>query len=114
MIVVADSGSSKTHWRIIKPNGDAVEFLTIGLNPFHSAPAGYSDILSLDFPEDLNPKDVRKVFFYGSGCASDLMVQKVKSGLAVFFANASIDVNSDILGAARALFGKKDGIAVIL
>ena len=114
MIVVADSGSSKAHWIITKPNGDTVEFTTIGLNPFHSDPSKYSDILSLDFPKDLNPKEVRKVFFYGSGCASEQMEKKVKGGLSIFFTNANIDVYSDILGAARALFAKESGIIVIL
>jgi hypothetical protein len=54
------------------------------------------------------------VFFYGAGCASEKMAKEVQLGLSVFFRRANIDVYSDILGAARALFGNGTGLVAIL
>jgi len=35
MILIAESGSSKTDWRMISPNGEVSQAKTIGLNPYY-------------------------------------------------------------------------------
>ena len=35
MIIVADSGSTKTDWRVISQNGAIDQVVTEGINPFH-------------------------------------------------------------------------------
>lgn len=114
MILVADSGSSKADWRIIHPDGSVQGFTSLGLNPFHVDPASFQSILSSSFPNAINPKQIRTIYFYGSGCASDDMARKVKNALIDFFYEADVSVYSDILGAARALFQNKSGLVVIL
>ena len=34
MILIADSGSTKTHWCLMAANGHCEEFFTDGINPF--------------------------------------------------------------------------------
>jgi N-acetylglucosamine kinase-like BadF-type ATPase len=114
MIVIADSGSSKTHWKVIKPNGEIVGFETIGLNPYHCSNEVYSQVLIQNFPPSVNSADISQVYFYGAGCASEGKSEAVRLALSFFFKQASIEVHSDLLGASRALFGDGSGLTLIL
>jgi N-acetylglucosamine kinase-like BadF-type ATPase len=114
MTILVDSGSSKAHWRLISSNGETVEFETEGLNPFHCATSMYRDIIAEIFPKDIDSEDVKRVFFYGAGCASEKMAEQVRLALSDYFRSARIYVYSDLLGAARALFGNGSGLVVIL
>ena len=114
MILIADSGSSKTDWILVKSNDSQVKFKTIGLNPFYIT----SHQISLELQQVITPAwcvpQITHIFFYGSGCASHDTEQIVKSGLLKIFRKAKIFIYSDILGAARALFLDRAGIAIIL
>src|SRR5574344_1162957 len=57
---------------------------------------------------------VKKIFFYGAGCSFDEKKQMVKNAIAVSFPKAQIEIESDLLAAARGLFQKENGIACIL
>jgi glucosamine kinase len=114
MIVIADSGSTKTHWRIVSPNSESICFETVGLNPYHCNNDTYSQVLKQDFPIDINPESISQVHFYGAGCASEGKSEEVKYALSRFFRLASINVQSDLIGASRALFGYGSGITIIL
>ncbi len=67
-----------------------------------------SDILSAI---EIKPK---KVFFYGAGCGSKAGKQKVTDTLQKRFPEAEIWVETDLLGAARAVAGNQAGIIVLL
>ncbi|QKG80588.1 hypothetical protein [Tenuifilum thalassicum] len=115
MIIVADSGATKTDWRVLNNNGETVAgFETIGLSPYFNQKEDYMSALSENFPHTLNPMEIRKVFFYGSGCGTFERGNDVELYLGGFFKNAQIEAVSDALGAARALFGKSSGIVAIL
>ena len=57
---------------------------------------------------------VKKIFFYGAGCAFEDKKQIVKNAISVSFPKAQIEIESDLLAAARGLFLKEKGIACIL
>lgn len=114
MIVVADSGATKTDWRVIDKNQRVVSFETIGLSPYFNTEADFLSALTHNFPIAINPNDVASVYFYGSGCGVQERGENVASYLQLFFSNALVSAYSDALGAARALFGNKPGVVVIL
>lgn len=114
MILVADSGSSKTHWKLIVSSTKTLPFETKGLNPYYCNPSEYHNALLSSFPSGIDPKEVTDVFFYGAGCSASQRKDIVINGLKLFFRDSTIKVETDILGAARALFGKEEGIVVIL
>jgi len=114
MIVVADSGLTKTDWRIILPNKQIIPFETKGLSPFFCNEDDYKNALQSGFPKDLNPSDVTKVFFYGSGCAGEEKGAKAQQSLQSFFKTAQTNAYSDLLAAARSLFGDGKGVIAIL
>lgn len=103
MLLVADSGSTKTDWMI------SGELITAqGINPVTMVDEDITARIPV-FPGI----SVSEVFFYGAGCVEPFS-QRVRQALAQVFPQATIHVESDLLGAAHALFGHQPGIACIL
>ena len=113
MILVADSGSTKTDWRLL--GGDeSFPCTTRGINPYHSSEEEIREELQrLDLKN--REKEIRQVFFYGSGVANRekkaLMHQLLLHRIGP---HPEIHVEGDLLGAARAIFLHGAGIACIL
>lgn len=108
-LLVADSGSTKTDWVL-----GAKRFSTQGINPFHQSAEAILAILRDELLPQVDGERVGEVLFYGSGVRPEL--EPVMEGLLRrCFANAGhIEAHSDLLGAARALCGRHEGIACIL
>lgn len=113
MILIADSGSTKTEWVLIDKTGPLSNITTIGLNPFHNSDQQILHELEKVKISFINSLEIKYVYFYGSGCnvqQESRMQILIKSK----FESAEVYVYSDILGAARALFGNMSGVIGIL
>lgn len=114
MILVADSGSTKTDWALINDDGETAKHIqTQGLNPFHMDGAGIARVLREELLPALAGCSVDSVRFYGTGCTTD-KIPAMKSLLADVLGCTNVFVGSDLLGAAHALCGDGEGIACIL
>lgn len=113
MILVADSGSTKTDWLIID-GSDQIAFSTLGFNPLFSDIDEIVEEIVFNFPKQMNTDDIEKVYFYGPGCNTEERCLFMQNPLQSVFKTAKIQVHSDLLGAARSLFQKEKGIACIL
>lgn len=114
MILIADSGSTKTTWVLLE--GDKVKntITTAGLNPyFHTSESVEAEIRAGLAPY-LVEYHIKEVHFYGAGCSTEYNNNMISDAVRVFFRNTRVSVYHDILGAARALFGNGRGIACIL
>jgi len=113
MILIADSGSTKTDWRLI--SGPEVHSMTTaGINPYHSSGIEIADELA-KLELDGQERKVLEIYFYGSGIANEAMKNVMKTCLQERIGvHPHIQVNDDLLGVARALFQKQNGIACIL
>jgi glucosamine kinase len=115
MLLIADSGSSKTGWRLVDKNS-VLPFHTEGLNPYYKTIDQIKTVLQKDLIAHLpcKPQDIANIYFYGAGCSVTIKCEEVKKALTDCFPNAQIDVEHDILGAARACCGHDKGIVCIL
>lgn len=116
MILLADSGSTKTDWLLID-NDRFKQFRSVGLNPYHTGRDFFVNVLKNDVNHNLGieqPQRVNEIYFYGAGCGIEQKQKDVKNWLGVIYDNAHVEVASDLLAAARATCGKKEGIVVIL
>jgi len=114
LLIIADSGSTKTHWELID-NGKASVVYTSGLNPFYKN----TERIIADLRKELLPqiqavRQPEKIFFYGAGVSQPDRVETVKRALLAVFPAARAEVEHDLLGAARATCGNAPGIACIL
>jgi glucosamine kinase len=114
MIIIADSGLTKTDWRVVLQDKTVIPFETKGLSPFFCNEEDYNNALLASFPSALDSTAVSKVFFYGSGCAGEEKGYKAKQALQSFFGKAQTYVYSDLLAVARASFGDGKGVVAIL
>lgn len=113
MIIIADSGSTKTSWCLTGNDGLTQFYQTGGLNPFFRSTEEIADELR----EKLIPKigaEIHGIYFYGAGVINEEKGNIVKNALLQFFPNAKIEVQSDLLAAARATLQRESGIACIL
>lgn len=115
MIIVADSGSTKTEWIL-----EDLSVTTRGINPVRDTLDEILDVLHtelmpqiISIQKNLYSVSPTDIFFYGAGCIEPFNLN-VHHALKELFPNTEIHVNSDLLGAARALCGKEEGIACIL
>lgn len=110
MILVADSGSTKTNWLV--SNAPVME--TIGFNPFfHTSEAIYEQ-LTLNADLEKVRTQVKKVYFYGAGCSSPERNGIVQKSLKKFFTGAEIYVDHDLKAAALATYDGRKSIACII
>ena len=113
MILIADSGSTTTFWILISENGKK-RFQTQGLNPYFTSPEIIDTILKDELTPQIPCEEVMQIFFYGAGCSTEKNNAIIHDQLKTYCQKAEIEVYHDILGAARALFGREQGIACIL
>lgn len=131
MILIADSGGSKTDWALVSTPNDGFNVVlkvrTQGLNPFHQSEDIIFNVLETELKPALKEsmrnaelgepfdiiREVTSVAFYGAGCTADLSI-KVGKALSKSFPLANVEVQSDLLGAARATCGHHAGIVCIL
>lgn len=113
MILIADSGSTKTSWGLIKTTGQPDFFSTGGINPFFRTSEDIETELREKFQEISHSK-VEKIFFYGAGIINQEKGEVVKLALERLFPFARIETASDLLAAARATLKNEKGIACIL
>ena len=115
MILVADAGSTKTDWVLLREGSQIfMEFKTSGINPAQQSEQQISSVIAELKKQTPNLQDIRRIFYYGAGCLSDETNKKIENQLLILFPDSTIDINSDLLGACRALFANKSGIVGIL
>ncbi|WP_421977183.1 N-acetylglucosamine kinase [Roseivirga seohaensis] len=111
-VLIADSGFTKTDWRLIGADGGIEQARTTGINPYYQTEEEILLVIQ-DLHSQL-PDKVDEIYFYGTGCSSGTNRDKIARLLNRYYSEAKIDVNHDLLAAARSLCGDEKGIACII
>ena len=115
MILVADSGSSKTDWLLALPQQEAQEFRTSGLNPYFLTEKEILKILQEQATEMIAyGAAITEIYFFGAGCSSPDRHEIVSNALSQLFPKAFISIDSDLLGSAYATCGHEKGLCCVL
>ena len=114
MILIADSGSTKTDWVLHDGNSIVTRVNTQGLNPTQQSAEDIYKVISAELDGKIAPDAPATIYFYGAGCAYDNANNRMKEALEQYFVTRKINIHSDLLAAARALCGHEEGIAYIL
>lgn len=112
MIIIVDSGSSKTTWSIVEDNNSTI-IETIGLNPYHVSENQITETFK-QVLEQTKATNIQSIKFYGAGCSNLNMQNKIKQALKSVSNNAKIDVYNDLLAAAHGLLQNEPGWIAIL
>lgn len=115
MILIADSGSTKTDWRIIDQDNQVMQAKTAGVNPFYQDKSKIQAELTQSLiPQIASSHEISEVYFYGAGCSTESNIALLSSSLQEIFPAAAVHINSDLLAAARAVCNREPGIVSIL
>ena len=114
MIFIIESGSTKSDWVLVDDKSKQTFYNTIGFNPyFHSA-----ELVSSEIKKNKeiigHASSVKKIFFYGAGCSSEKMNNKIAKGIQSVFKDAEIFVEHDLLACAFATYEGEPGISCII
>lgn len=110
--LIVESGSTKSDWCIIN-NGKKKQFVTQGINPFFYTKDSLLELISLIHKKNIKVS-IDAVYFYGAGLANKNNYTLLKTVLSKVFISAEIEVNTDILAAARGLLQHQKGVVCIL
>jgi N-acetylglucosamine kinase-like BadF-type ATPase len=114
MILIADSGSTKTDWRLMDGKKEFSQIKTKGFNPYYQNLEEMVAEIESELVPAVDSSLVEVIHFYGAGCSTVERQQKITDSLAPYFTKSQIFVQSDLIGAARALSGNRPGIVCIL
>lgn len=118
--LIADCGSTKVEWAIIhtdrsdNASNDTRVFRTTGFNAAVTPAEEIARLLSEELAPAIAGVNITRLHFYGAGCIGGDTDRRLLSLLRVILPDAKIEIQGDLLGAARALFGRNPGIACIL
>jgi glucosamine kinase len=112
-ILVADSGSTKTDWMLVKDN-KTKKISTTGINPYFVTEATGAAILESELNLGKDSKHIDAVHFYSAGVKAPQNKKLLEQILKAHFDIKDIAVYTDMLGAARATCGHEKGVTAIL
>ncbi len=113
MILIADSGSTKTDWVLLDEENQS-RFKTVGYNPYFVNSENIYHSLNEKLVPQIDPLRISSVYFYGAGCSTTDNMEIVNKALSRCFINSKVSVGHDMLAAARALLGNNRGFAAII
>lgn len=111
--LIADCGSTKTEWCLLKGKKKTI-FNSTGMSPYFVSDIQMEDIIRREVMPQLKKSKVEEVHYYSTGCGNIENVKMVRKTLKTFFPGSLINVETDITGAARALCGNEKGVVCIL
>lgn len=117
MKLIADCGSTKTHWCLLNNDSVEREVYTIGMNAILLTAEEMQQIMRSELLPQLDDtvSHIDSIYFYGAGCLGSEICSNVAGALrAVIPSATTVEVDTDLLGAARALCGHQPGVACIL
>ena len=116
MILIADSGSTKTDWCVVEKGKLIQQISTKGTNPFFQSEEEISNEIATALLPQLTTNAFDAVYFYGAGCGFPDKIAMVHRAIIQHLqvSGDEVEVNTDMLAAARGLCGHEPGIACIM
>ncbi len=116
MILVVDSGSTKTDWIAVNSKGETLfSTQTLGLNPQVLSSAILKERIINNFDLYQNRNEVTHLYFYGAGCGVDSPQKRIRRVFDEIFINSKIVIKEDTYAAvyAAADMGKKSIVCIL-
>jgi len=108
MILIVDSGSTKTDWIAIDNQGNEVfETQTRGLNPTMLSNEILNERIRNNFDIYNNRDKVEKIYFYSAGLGVDSTKQRILKVFKTIFKNSDYDVKEDTYAAVYSVVDKE-------
>jgi len=112
-ILLADSGATKCEWFLAESKESTKTVFTQGISPYFFNEEKTVALLQQELlPQLPKTATIEEIHYYGTGMRNPVNVDMIRKSLAAVFEKAgTIEVSDDMLAAARALNGRKEGLA---
>lgn len=115
MILIADSGSTKTDWCVVEKGKLIQQIFTKGTNPFFQSEEEISNEIATSLLPQLKTNALDAVYFYGAGCGFPDKIAMVHRAITKHLQiKREVEVNTDMLAVAHGLCQHEAGIACIM
>ena len=112
MILIADSGSTKTDWCVVENGQPIQQISTKGINPFFQSEEEISNEIATSLLPQLKTNALDAVYFYGAGCGFPDKIAMVHRAITKHLQiKREVEVNTDMLAVAHGLCQHEAGIA---
>ena len=111
--IIADSGATKCQWTVVQSQ-KKYTLQSIGISPYFLSAAEIQALVSKTFKNKIKLESVEAVYFYGTGLSNPQNVLQLKKALQKVFTKAKLDIQTDLVAAARATCQNSKGVACIL
>ncbi|HET9057142.1 MAG TPA: N-acetylglucosamine kinase [Chitinophagaceae bacterium] len=112
--LIADSGATKAEWCVVDKNKVKTIF-TQGISPYFLTREQIRSLLERELLPKIKKNNINEVYYYGTGLGNPVNIKMMRSLLKQIFPKAKrVEADHDLKAAARALCGRKKGIACIL
>ena len=111
--LIADSGSTKTEWCLLKNNKTKL-FTSQGMSPYFVNADEADVIIKSEVLPFLKNREIDEIYFYGTGCKNPANIKMFEKVFHKIFPQSKVKIDNDLSGAAKALCGNEKGIACIL
>jgi glucosamine kinase len=114
MILLIESGSTKTAWRYITQANEAFEsYQSAGINPYYQTTAEIREAQA-EMLQKIRDMQLRFVYYFGTGITDESKKEMIRALLTPVIGEAQLHVHNDLVAAGLSLCGQKPGIACIL
>jgi N-acetylglucosamine kinase-like BadF-type ATPase len=114
MIAIIYSGSRYANWKLAFKGEVVADFKTAGINPFFNDEKFISNLLNKNIKLIHFAEKIKKIYFFGAGASSIERNKVIENAFSKFFKFSRVSINHDMLAAAKASCGEKEGIACII
>lgn len=111
--LIADSGATKAEWCLVN-DGKKKTIFTQGISPYFLNAQQIANLIQKELMPKVKKVQIQDIYYYGTGCANPDNAKLVKSSIKQVFPTTTIEIHTDLVAAARAVCGNKEGIACIL
>jgi len=114
MVIIVESGATKSDWRLIAPDGSQLDRrLLPGINLSTASMSHNLETISEGMRE-LGSEPLDGVYFYTAGIVTPELRTHIESSIHAWSTVKEIEVCTDLVAAARAVCGRSSGIVAIL
>ena len=114
MILVVDSGSTKTDWIALDYDANVLfSTQTLGLNPQVLSSAILNERIINNFDLFQNREKVSHIYFYGAGCG-DGPIKRIKKVFSGIFINSKFSIKEDTYAAVYATTSPNEAAVVCI
>jgi N-acetylglucosamine kinase-like BadF-type ATPase len=115
MKVIADCGATKSQWIVLHCDGTSSRLTAEGINVSTMSADSITEILSeISIRISATDSSAAEIHLYMAGIPSDGLKGTIAGTFDRYFTVNSLEIQSDLVGAARAVCGHEPGIAAII